>query len=63
MTIGTAFTSASAFSYWIEPQTFAVPAPPQLAGGVQVPQLRTPPQPSPSEPQLAPVLAQVPGTH
>ena len=40
----------------------ATPPPPQIAGGVQVPQLREPPQPSPAVPQLMLCWAQVTGT-
>jgi hypothetical protein len=34
------------------PQTPGLPPPPQISGGVQLPQPMTPPQPSPAAPQL-----------
>src|SRR5262249_60361435 len=43
------------------PQTFATPAPPQVAGAVQTPQVRVPPQPSGTVPQFLPRAAQVVG--
>lgn len=39
-----------------------VPPPPQVCGGVQVPQLRTPPQPSPIRPHTPAPVGQVSGT-
>jgi hypothetical protein len=36
------------------PQTLGVPPPPHVWGGVQVPQSRSPPQPSATGPQFAP---------
>lgn len=45
------------------PHTFGWPPPPQVAGPVQVPQLRALPQPSPVCPQLKPRDAQVDGVH
>src|SRR5512140_2508174 len=48
---------------WPVPHWLGV-VPPQIAGGVQVPQLAMrPPQPSPTGPQLAPSCAHVLGTH
>ena len=48
----------------VPPQTLGVPPPPQIAGGVQVPQLSMPPQPSPIGPQLRPsAVHDVRGTH
>src|SRR5512135_1691917 len=43
------------------PHTFGLPAP--QAPVAQVPQLITPPQPSPAKPQLKPSAAQVVGLH
>jgi hypothetical protein len=43
------------------PQTFAVPAPPQVSGASQVPQSSVPWQPSEIVPQFAPTLPQVIG--
>jgi hypothetical protein len=43
----------------VQPQTFAVPPPPQVSGAVQVPQSMVPPQPSDREPHSAPCPAQV----
>jgi hypothetical protein len=34
------------------PQTFGVPPPPQVSGGVHAPQVTSPPQPSEIEPQV-----------
>jgi hypothetical protein len=44
-------------------QTFAVPPPPQYCGAVHEPQLRLPPQPSLTLPQVRPSPAQVLGVH
>ncbi len=38
-----------------------MPLPPHVAGAVQVPQLSSPPHPSPAGPQLKPSFAQVVG--
>jgi hypothetical protein len=38
----------------LEPQTLGVPPPPQVRLPAQVPQLRVPPHPSETEPQLSP---------
>src|SRR5215510_9650338 len=43
------------------PQTLATPAPPQVWGAVQTPQVRVPPQPSGMVPQFLPWAAQVVG--
>src|SRR6059036_3379185 len=43
------------------PQTFATPAPPQVCGAVQAPQVSVPPQPSEIEPQFFPCAAHVVG--
>src|SRR5438094_5834292 len=43
------------------PQTFATPAPPQVCGVVQAPQVSVPPQPSEIAPQFFPCAAQVVG--
>lgn len=43
------------------PHTFGVPAPPQVCGAVQLPQLRVPPQPSEMDPQFLPWAAHVVG--
>jgi len=45
------------------PQTFALPPPPQVAGAVQVPHVRTLPQPSETVPHVAFADAQVAGVH
>jgi hypothetical protein len=45
------------------PQTFGIPPPPQVWGGVQAPQWSVPPQPSGIGPQLAPACAHVVGVH
>ena len=45
----------------MQPQTFAVPAPAQVSGEVQVPQLSVPPQPLEMVPQFAPCAAHVVG--
>src|SRR5207245_4868482 len=42
-------------------QTFATPAPPQVCGAVQTPQVSVPPQPSGIVPQFFPWAAQVVG--
>ena len=44
------------------PQTLGRPPPPHDCPAVQAPQLKSPPQPSATGPQLAPTLAQVRGT-
>jgi hypothetical protein len=41
----------------------ATPPPPQVCGAVHEPQLRVPPQPSPTVPQLAFICAHVLGVH
>jgi hypothetical protein len=43
----------------VQPQTLATPLPPHVLGGMQVPQLCTPPHPSGMLPQFAPRDAQV----
>jgi hypothetical protein len=43
------------------PHVFGTPAPPQVRVELQVPQLRSPPQPSATGPQFAPTDAQVLG--
>src|SRR5262249_29061284 len=43
------------------PQTFTTPAPPQVCGAVQTPQVSVPPQPSEIVPQFFPCAAQVVG--
>jgi hypothetical protein len=53
-------TTPASFAYGL-PHTFAVPAPPQRYGELQVPQSSSPPHPSPTGPQLAPTDAQVRG--
>ena len=45
----------------MQPQTFAVPAPPHVCGAVQVPQLSVPVQPSEMVPQFFPWAAHVVG--
>jgi hypothetical protein len=45
----------------VQPQTLAVPLPPQLCGDAHVPQLNMPPQPSAIEPQFLPCAAQLVG--
>src|SRR5206468_7472899 len=45
----------------VMPQTFATPAPPQVCGAVQAPQVSVPPQPSAIVPQFFPCAAQVGG--
>jgi hypothetical protein len=47
----------------VQPQTLAVPPPPQLCGAVQLPHERFPPQPSATEPQFFPWEAHVWGGH
>jgi hypothetical protein len=44
-----------------QPQTLGVPPPPHVVGGVHVPQLSVPPQPSGIVPQFLPCAAQVVG--
>jgi hypothetical protein len=44
-------------------QTFVTPAPPQVCGAVQAPQVSVPPQPSGIVPQFFPCAAQVVGVH
>src|SRR6185295_1976570 len=44
------------------PHTLGVPLPPHVAGQLQLPQLRSPPQPSDTGPQFLPSWAQVFGT-
>src|SRR5262249_58718271 len=43
------------------PERFGVPAPPQVGGAVQAPQVSVPPQPSEIVPQFFPCAAQVVG--
>ena len=45
----------------VQPQTLEVPLPPQIWGLAQLPQLRVPPQPSETLPQVLPKAAQVVG--
>lgn len=45
------------------PHWLARPPPPQVCGAAQVPHISSPPQPSPTGPQVAPTLAQVRGAH
>jgi hypothetical protein len=45
----------------LAPHWFACPPPPQVSEPAHVPQSRVPPQPSGSDPQLAPAIAQVVG--
>jgi hypothetical protein len=45
----------------VHPHTFAVMPPPQLCGGVQLPQASCPPQPLGMLPQFLPCAAQVVG--
>jgi hypothetical protein len=45
----------------LQPHAPSVPPPPQVSGGVHVPQLRTCPQPSESMPQVTPDAAHVVG--
>jgi hypothetical protein len=45
------------------PQTFSTPPPPQVWGGVQLPQLTLPPQPLSIVPQVLPAAAHVVGMH
>src|SRR5438128_1476874 len=45
------------------PQTPGVPPPPHVCGGVHMPQLIWPPQPSPAGPQCRPRFAHVCGAH
>jgi hypothetical protein len=47
----------------LDPQTLAVPPPPQMFGAVQVPHWIVAPHPSPIGPQFAPIDAQVLGVH
>ncbi len=47
----------------LPPQTLGVPPPPQVWGGLHVPQLRVLPQPSPAVPQLKPSPWHVAGVH
>jgi hypothetical protein len=47
----------------VQPQTFAVPPPPQVAGSAHEPQLSVAPHPSASMPQFLPCAAHVVGVH
>jgi len=47
----------------VQPQTLAVPPPPQVCGAVQLPQLTVPPQPFGIVPQFRPVRQEVFGMH
>lgn len=47
----------------VQPHAFAVPLPPQVCGGVQLPHCSVPLQPSDTLPQLAPACAQVLAVH
>jgi hypothetical protein len=55
------FLPCAAHVVGVQPQTLAVPLPPQLCGEEQLPQLKVPPQPLEIVPQFLPAAAQVMG--